>query len=330
MSAATVAVRVIGAGRAGRSFAKAIDDLVDWDVIDMRGRGVAIDDAAADVDLVVVATPDTVVADVAAAIRPGRAVVAHVAGSLGLDVLAPHDRRAALHPLMSLPDAEIGAERLTRGWFAVAGDPLVADLATALGGRTFEIADDDRALYHAAAAVASNHLVALLGHAQRLGASVGVPADALMALALGSAENAVALGPAAALTGPAARGDEATLVAHRDAIGRRAPRELAAYEAMLAEARRLAAMEGDVTEPMVVGSIAEVRRLLDAHRTAGRSIGFVPTMGYLHAGHQSLMQASVAANDITIVSIFVNPLSSRQERTSGAIPEILPAHRLLC
>jgi predicted short-subunit dehydrogenase-like oxidoreductase (DUF2520 family) len=237
---------VIGAGRAGRSFAKAIDDLVDWDVIDMRGRGVAIDDAAADVDLVLIATPDTVVADVAAAIRPGRAVVAHVAGSLGLDVLAPHDRRAALHPLMSLPDAEIGAERLTGGWFAVAGDPLVADLATALGGRTFEIADDDRALYHAAAAVASNHLVALLGHAQRLGASVGVPADALMALALGSAENAVALGPAAALTGPAARGDEATLVAHRDAIGRRAPRELAAYEAMLAEARRLAAMEGDV------------------------------------------------------------------------------------
>lgn len=246
MSPATVTVRVIGAGRAGRSFAKAIDDLVDWDVIDMRGRGVAIDDAAADVDLVLIATPDSVVADVAAAIRPGRAVVAHVAGSLGLDVLAPHDRRAALHPLMSLPDAEIGAERLTGGWFAVAGDPLVADLATALGGRTFEIADDDRALYHAAAAVASNHLVALLGHAQRLGASVGVPADALMALALGSAENAVALGPAAALTGPAARGDEATLVAHRDAIGRRAPRELAAYEAMLAEARRLAAMEGDV------------------------------------------------------------------------------------
>ena len=246
MSAATVTVRMIGAGRAGRSFAKAIDDLVEWDMIDMRGRGVAIDDAAADVDLVVIATPDAVVADVAAAIRPGRAVVAHVAGSLGLDVLAPHDRRAALHPLMSLPDAEIGAERLTGGWFAVAGDPLVADLATALGGRTFEIADDDRALYHAAAAVASNHLVALLGHAQRLGASVGVPADALLVLALGSAENAVALGPAAALTGPAARGDEATLVAHREAIGRRAPRELAAYEAMLAEARRLAAMEGDV------------------------------------------------------------------------------------
>ena len=242
MSAAPVTVRVIGAGRAGRSFAKAIDDLEGWDVLDMRGRGVAIDDAAADVDLVLIATPDGSIGDVAAAIEPGRAVVAHVAGSLGLDVLVPHEKRAALHPLMSLPDADIGAERLRGGWFAVAGAPIVADLAAALDGRTFEIADDDRALYHASAAVASNHLVALLGHAERLGAAAGVPAEALLALALGSAENATTIGPAAALTGPAARGDETTLAAHLDAIGTRAPRELAAYEAMLVEARRLAAM----------------------------------------------------------------------------------------
>lgn len=192
-----------------------------------------------------IATPDAAIAQVAEAIEPGSAVVAHVAGSLGLDVLAPHERRAALHPVMSLPDPTIGAKRLVGGWFAVAGDPIVVELAAALGGRTFEVDDADRALYHAAAAVASNHLVALLGHAARLGAAAGVPVDALLALALGSAENAAALGPAAALTGPAARGDEATLAAHIDAIGERAPRELAAYEAMLAEARRLAAHRGD-------------------------------------------------------------------------------------
>ena len=240
-----ILVRVIGAGRAGRSFAKAIDDLDDWDVLELRGRGVPIEDAAHDVDLVLIATPDGAIDDVAGAIEPGRAVVAHVAGSLGLDVLAPHTRRAALHPLMSLPDPQIGAERLLGGWFAVAGDPIVVDLVAALGGRTFAIDDEDRALYHAAAAVASNHLVALLGHAERIGAAAGVPPEALMSLALGSAENAASLGPAAALTGPAARGDEATLAAHQDAIGRRAPRELAAYDAMLAEARRLAAMDTD-------------------------------------------------------------------------------------
>ncbi|MEM9467082.1 MAG: DUF2520 domain-containing protein [Actinomycetota bacterium] len=240
-----ILVRVIGAGRAGRSFAKAIDDLDDWDVLEMRGRGVPIEDAAHDVDLVLIATPDSAIDDVASAIDPGRAVVAHVAGSLGLDVLAPHDRRAALHPLVSLPDPVIGAERLRGGWFAVAGDPIVTRLAEALDGRTFTIDDDDRALYHAAAAVASNHLVALLGHAERVGAAAGVPPEALLGLALGSAENAVDLGPATALTGPAARGDEATLAAHLEAIGRRAPRELSAYEAMLAEARRLAAMRSD-------------------------------------------------------------------------------------
>ena len=74
---------------------------------------------------------------------------------------------------------------------------------------------------------------------------------------------------------------------------------------------------------MVVGSIAEVRRLLDAHRAAGRSIGFVPTMGYLHAGHQSLMQASVAANDITVVSIFVNPLQFATGEDLGSYPRDL-------
>ena len=234
-------VRVIGAGRAGRSFAGAIDALADWDVIDMRGRGVDLADAAADVDLVLIATPDAAIAGVAAAIVPGRAVVAHVAGSLGLEVLGAHERRAALHPLMSLPDPVVGAARLTGGWFAVAGDPIVEALVAALGGTTFTIADEDRALYHAAAAVASNHLVALLGHAARLGAASGVPADALLELALGSADNAAALGPAAALTGPVARGDETTVAAHLAAIGERAPRELAAYEALLIEARRLAA-----------------------------------------------------------------------------------------
>ena len=240
-----ILVRVIGAGRAGRSFAKAIDDLDDFDVLEMRGRGVPIVDAANDVDLVLITTPDGAIGDVASAIEPGSAVVAHVAGSLGLDVLAPHDRRAALHPLMSLPDPELGAERLRGGWFAVAGDPIVTQLAESLGGRVFTIDDEDRALYHAAAAVASNHLVALLGHAERIGSAVGVPSEALLGLAVGSAQNAVAVGPAAALTGPVARGDETTLVAHLEAIGQRTPLELATYQAMLAEARRLAAMRDE-------------------------------------------------------------------------------------
>src|SRR5688572_4141896 len=58
----------------------------------------------------------------------------------------------------------------------------------------------------------------------------------------------------------------------------------------------------------VVRSIADIRATLDAARRDGRAIGFVPTMGYLHDGHRSLMRAAAAANDTTVVSVFVNPL----------------------
>jgi predicted short-subunit dehydrogenase-like oxidoreductase (DUF2520 family) len=77
----------------------------------------------------------------------------------------------------------------------------------------------------------------LMGQVERVAARVGVPLEAFLALARGSLDNVAALGPAAALTGPAARGDEATLDRHRAALD---PSELPAYEAMVAEARRLA------------------------------------------------------------------------------------------
>ncbi len=60
--------------------------------------------------------------------------------------------------------------------------------------------------------------------------------------------------------------------------------------------------------PAVISTIAELRTELDDHRRRGRSVGFVPTMGSLHAGHASLMTQARAATDTVIASIFVNPL----------------------
>ena len=135
-------------------------------------------------DLLVLAVPDAAVAEVAAAVAPGPAVVAHLSGSLGLAPLAGHARRAVLHPLVSLPDADVGAAaaawrrlvrprrrrrpaRRRRGRRSSAVGPSPSPRAT--GPR-----------YHAAAVIASNHLVGL-ARARSSGwpPTIGVPARRL-------------------------------------------------------------------------------------------------------------------------------------------------------
>jgi len=195
--------------------------------------------AAEGVDLLVIAVPDDSVAKVAADVSPVQStVVAHMAGSLGLDVLDPHPRRAAVHPLASLPSPELGAERLRGAWFAIAGDHLIESVVASLEGRSFTVTDRQRAGYHAAAAIASNHLVALLAQVERIAASVDVPFEAYLDLVRATVENVAALGAAEALTGPAARGDEATIARHIDAL----PADERQLYEMLADAcRKLAA-----------------------------------------------------------------------------------------
>lgn len=237
-------LRVIGPGRAGGALAVALAD-AGWEVAEPLRRGDDLRGAAVGVDLLVLAVPDAAIAAVAAEVAPEPdTVVAHLAGSLGLGVLAGHARPAALHPLVSLPSAEVGARRLVGATFAVAGDDLVRRVVDDLGGRAFTVADDDRAAYHAAACIASNHLVALLGQVERVAAAVGLPLDAYLSLADGTLANVGELGPAAALTGPAARGDWATIERHREALAALDPTELPAYDALVELARRLVRDDG--------------------------------------------------------------------------------------
>jgi predicted short-subunit dehydrogenase-like oxidoreductase (DUF2520 family) len=226
-------VAIVGRGRAGGSLAAALGATGRWDVA-LLGR----DDAPpAGVELVVLATPDAAVADVAVALPPDAArVVAHLSGALGPGPLADHPRWAIVHPLVSMPNPTIGAARLSAGaWFGVGGDPIAREVVDDLGGHAVDVADGDWVRYHAAAVIASNHLVGLLGQVERV---APVPLTAYLDLARGSLDNAAALGPAAALTGPVARGDWATVDAHLAALP---ADERAAYEAGVDLCRRLLA-----------------------------------------------------------------------------------------
>ena len=230
---------VIGLGRAGGSVAGALAATGEWELVATFGRHDAIRDAATGVDLLVIATPDAAIADVARMVMPVEStVVAHLAGSLGLEELAPHQRRAAMHPLMTLPNASSGARLLRGAWFAVAGDPLVDAVVHSLGGRPFAVADEHRAVYHAAACVAANHVVALLGQVERLAAAAEVPFAAFFDMVRAAVDNVERLGVTGALTGPAARGDSDTIARHLAAMPLD---ERPAYEALAAEARRLVA-----------------------------------------------------------------------------------------
>jgi predicted short-subunit dehydrogenase-like oxidoreductase (DUF2520 family) len=246
-------VALVGPGRAGTTVAAALADR-GWRIVAVAGRrpdapstraaaarfgapAVAVEDAASGADLVLVATPDGAIEDAAARLARGvtpRTLVIHLSGARGLDALAGVPARVgALHPLQTFPDADAGPARLPGSWCAVAGDPAVTELAAELGLRPVALDDADRTRYHAAACIASNHLVALLGQVERVSP---VTIDALVPLIHATLANVAERGAAAALTGPVQRGDTATVRAHLDALP---AAERDAYRALAREARRL-------------------------------------------------------------------------------------------
>jgi predicted short-subunit dehydrogenase-like oxidoreductase (DUF2520 family) len=234
---ATIGLRlaIVGSGRLGTALnaeLRAAGHRVDGPL----GRGA--DGAGADVVLLCV--PDQEIQAAAAAIAPGP-LVGHCSGATGLDALGSHEA-FSLHPLMTVtPD---GADFAGAG-AAIAGSTpravgLAARLASALGMHAIEIPDEDRAAYHAAASIASNFLVTLEAAAERLAAEVGVGRALLVPLVRATVENWAAVGGERALTGPVARGDEATVARQRAAIEERAPELLALFDSMVDATRTLA------------------------------------------------------------------------------------------
>jgi predicted short-subunit dehydrogenase-like oxidoreductase (DUF2520 family) len=237
LSPEVASIGVVGRGRAGHALARALDE-AGYRVEGPAGRG---DVPAADAILLCV--PDGEIVSAARAVAGAARYVGHSSGATPLTALAGAEAEAfGLHPLQTI--AGPGTDLRGCG-AAVAGSTpsalaLAGELAERLGMLPFEVRDDQRAAYHAAASIASNYLVTLEWAASELAARTGVDAP-FGPLVRTTLENVEALGPRAALTGPIARGDEGTVTAQRDAVAGAAPELLALFDALAERTRALAA-----------------------------------------------------------------------------------------
>jgi predicted short-subunit dehydrogenase-like oxidoreductase (DUF2520 family) len=235
-------VGIVGPGRVGTALARALRD-AGLDVEGPLGRG----ERPARCDAIVLCVPDAEITAAAEAVTAAAPLVGHTSGATPLSALAHAGVPAfGLHPLQSFAHPGV---RFEGAGAAVAGSTpealaVATDLAERLGMTPFEIDDEGRAAYHAAASVASNFLVTLQDAAEAIAAGAGLDRgdarELLMPLVRQTLENVAELGPEAALTGPVARGDEATVQAQRAAVERAAPELLTLFDELVRRTRAVA------------------------------------------------------------------------------------------
>lgn len=225
----------------------------------------------AEASVVLIATPDSAISQVAAALRELGAVrpshvVLHLSGLHDRTALAALEGADAalgsLHPLQAVSDPHTAPARLHGAFAGVEGDDramaCAERLARAAGMTPVRLPPGTKAGYHAAAAMTSNLTVALHALALRVAERAGVPAESAgsmyFGLLRGTVDNLEGRDPAAALTGAIRRGDAATVRAHLAAL-RDDEREV--YRLLGREALRLAQRAG-----LATAAAEEIRRLL--------------------------------------------------------------------
>jgi predicted short-subunit dehydrogenase-like oxidoreductase (DUF2520 family) len=240
-------VGIVGTGRLGTALAAALRE-AGVRVEGPAGRG----EVPEGCDAIVLCVPDAEIPAAAATVAEAAPLVGHTSGATPLTALEAAGGAAfGMHPLQTFPSGS-GSEGFMGVGCAVAGSTpealaFAGRLARVLGMTPFEIDDDGRAAYHAAASVASNFTVTLLAAAERIAAGAGLApheARALLApLVRRTVESVAELGPASALTGPIARGDHATVEAQRRAIEDAAPELLDLFDELVRHTRALAGHE---------------------------------------------------------------------------------------
>ena len=214
--------------------------------------------------LLFITTPDDSVAETAARLAAlnspdgGGRVVLHTSGALSSEVLAPLRERGfrtgSMHPLASVSEHLSGADRLRGAFFCVEGERAAVSAARRvvrdLGGQSFTVRAEAKALYHAAAVMTSGHAVALFDTAALMLARCGLQEkrarEVLLPLLRGTLENLSERTPARALTGTFARADVETVRKHLNALLEDGDRGALMLYALLGDASlKLAARRGD-------------------------------------------------------------------------------------
>ena len=285
-------VAVIGAGRLGTALAVRLLD-AGHRIVAISGRAGTVDRAARylpgvpirpppiaarEAEGVIIGTPDDLIEPTASSLADegvlgeGQTAI-HLSGATSLDALsAPRAAGAevlSLHSLQTFPDVDGALARIPGSGIAVtalseAGYVLGERLARDVGGRSFRLADEAKPIYHAAAVFASNYLVAITALADELFRDAGMPEPPELFLPLQRAtlDNVAAMGPAAALTGPAVRGDAGTVAANLEALAKHAPEAVPAYVALADVALHIAHRSGRLS----TGARAAVEGVLDPWR----------------------------------------------------------------
>lgn len=214
-------------------------------------------DVLLECEVVLLAVRDAVIGDVAqmlvgTGLIGRRHVFLHCAGASSSKELlgGVHDLVGGIgtmHPLSAIADGKTAMRTLKGTVFGVEGDEVGRKAATrlvnALGGIVLPLEGSQMAAYHAAAALASNYVVAAIDAAAAALATAGIPteqaAQALVPLAEGAIRNVAARGTTAGLTGPVRRGDAGTVERHLEALRGR-PELVEIYRALARRAAEIA------------------------------------------------------------------------------------------
>lgn len=259
-------LNVIGCGRVGQTIARLLFDKNLVTLQDLHSRNLANAEQAARflgagtpvahladmraAEVWMISVPDSHIASVAQQLADTLApdappaIAFHCSGFLSAQALAPLHAKgwqvASVHPVLNFAAPETGVRQFAGTPCALEGDPEAVDWLrthlSAIAGVCFDINSDHKALYHAAAVFCSNFTGVLQGIAQDAWHSAGVSPEMVQtlnrALLNSTVDNLLTLGPAQALTGPAARGDTAVVNAQAAVVEQWNPVAANAYRAL--------------------------------------------------------------------------------------------------